>query len=153
MKLRLVKTDKILLLYCPDGSIMEVSEEVLVKFLKHFNAPSSFQGKDGFWKFVAQNMESAPGQTLAYVDDDKKLIILNAKVFRSVFISTDPKYISVSEYAEKHNKGCAIVKRYCLEGRIKGAYKSSMGWVIPEDAPYPKRLAKGTSSTTGPVHI
>ena len=139
MKLRLVKLKKELLLYCSNGSIMAVTDEVLVNLLTKFNAPSSFRGENGIWNLTTTNMEYASGETLCYVDDNKSLVILNPNVFKNIIMSSEPQFLSVSEYSMKHNKGRAMIKRLCSEGRIEGAYKSSMGWVIPENAPYPKR--------------
>lgn len=142
MKLRLVKLKGKLLLYCMNGSITVASREVLVKLLTHFDAPSTFRGQDGIWNATTQDIEAASGQTMAYVNDEKNLVICNAKVFQDIIAEEETKYLSANEYAKKYDKSCAIIKRYCLEGRFDGAYKSSMGWLIPENAPYPKRGSK-----------
>lgn len=92
-------------------------------------------------------MEDADGETLAYIDDSNKLIVLNDKTFAEI-VQKEEKYISASEYAAQHDKGNAIIKRLCLAGKLPGAYKTSSGWLIPENAPYPedgrtKRAKKG----------
>ena len=140
MKLRLVKKSKNMLLYCLNGSVMNATNEVLARLLTSFDKPTSFKGGDGYWDALITNMEDAEGITLAYVDDSKKLIILDTKVF--VPVISEPvknKFISASEYAAKHEKSRASVKNMCAAGRIEGAYKTSSGWLIPENAPYPVR--------------
>lgn len=57
-----------------------------------------------------------------------------------------PKYLSASEYAEKHGVNYQYVRVLCNQGKIKGAKKplKCREWQIPEDAVYPsqKRNAK-----------
>lgn len=148
MKLRLVKTKIGTVILCPNGTILKATKSVLSKLLTEFNKPNSFKGNLGEWDSFNQDMSKYSGVTLAYVDDKGQLIICNNKAFES--ITELNRMISASEYADKHNKSRAIVKRLCLEGRIPGAQKHSTGWLIPENAPYPedKRANNGGHSTT-----
>ena len=49
-------------------------------------------------------------------------------------------YISVSDAAEKWNISVQMVRRYCIQGRIQGAYQEDEVWFIPEDAVKPARI-------------
>lgn len=51
------------------------------------------------------------------------------------------KYISVSEAAEKWRVSDRIVRKYCDQKLIAGAFLVGTTWIIPEDAQYPKGLA------------
>lgn len=137
MKLRLVRRYKAIHLYCSNGTTINPTEADIIKMLTCFKKPNQFKGNDGFWNNEIVDMEKAPGETLAYVDDTNKLIILNESIFDGLLKET-MSYISASEYADLHGKGKAIVKRLCLDGRIPGAQKHSTGWLIPRNAPYPK---------------
>lgn len=137
MKLRLVRRYKAIHIYCPNGTILNPTEDDIIKLLTSFKKPNQFKGNDGFWNNEIADIENAPGETLAYVDDTNKLVILNESVFDGLLKET-MSYVSANEYADMHGKGKAIVKKLCLEGRIQGAQKHSTGWLIPKDAPYPK---------------
>lgn len=137
MKLRLVQHYKVTYIYCSNGTILKPTEQDIIRLLTSFKKPNQFKGNDGFWNGEIADIENAPGETLAYVDDTNKLIILNEKVFDGL-LKESVSYISANEYAEVNGKGKAIVKRLCLEGRIPGAQKLSTGWLIPKDAPYPE---------------
>ena len=48
-------------------------------------------------------------------------------------------YITVSDAAKKWNISDRMVRRYCIQGRIQGAYQEDEVWFIPEDAEKPAR--------------
>ena len=136
MKLRLIEQRKERLLLCPNGSILKVNPDVLSQLLCGFKKAKAFKGNDGYWNTVTPSMEDVYGETLAFVDDSDKLVIISEKLFAP---EKKVKYISATEYAEMHGKSRASIKVMCSNGRIDGAYKTSSGWLIPEDAPYPER--------------
>lgn len=135
MKLRIVIHNREKFILCPNGTKMKVDKKALNKLVVDFKNPTSFKGKDGRWNMLVSDMEDAAGETLAFVDDELILHILNNKLFTSLVSN----YIPTLEYAEKHGKTPDMVKKLCVSGRIEGAYKTSAGWMIPSDAPYPKR--------------
>lgn len=137
MKLRLVQRYKATHIYCSNGTILNPTEEDIIRFLTSFKKPNQFKGNDGFWNNEIADMENAPGETLAYVDDSNKLVILNESIFDGL-LKEKISYISVTEYAELHGKSRPMIKKLCLYGRIPGAQKHSTGWLIPKNAPYPK---------------
>ena len=49
------------------------------------------------------------------------------------------KYISVSEFAERHGISERTARNYCSLGKIEGAYLLGKTWSIPEDAQLPSR--------------
>lgn len=52
------------------------------------------------------------------------------------------KYVSVAEAAEKWQITDRSVRKYCSDGRIKGAVIEGKTWKIPEDAEKPERKEK-----------
>lgn len=136
MKLRLLKQRNKVLLYCPNGTILIPTEDDLSRLLTSFSKPQHFVGNAGRWNTNMAKMEDGTGETLAYVDDTYKLIILNEQTF-SGLVKPAVKYISASEYAILHDKCRATVKNLCVAGKLLGAYKTSSGWLIPENTPYP----------------
>ena len=137
MKIRLVTLKKDTLLYCKNGSILKVTEENLKRLFENFKNTNSFKGNDGFWNSNIADIEHAPGITIAYVDDTNKLVVLDSNIFKGLF-KEEIQYLSATEYANKVGKSRPSIKNMCAAGRIPGAYKTSSGWLIPENAPYPK---------------
>ena len=142
MKLRLIqrKDDRVFL--CQDGSIKNADRVTIVNFFTNFTQTKKFTGNDGFWINTHPYMDEVPGKTLAFVDNTDRLVILTEEILISTM--TCGEYISVSEYAERHRKGRAQIKRLCMEGRLPGSYKTSSGWLIPGDTPYPERKPRTT---------
>lgn len=52
------------------------------------------------------------------------------------------KYISVSEFAQRHGISERTARNYCSLGKIEGAYLVGKTWNIPEDAEIPSRKNK-----------
>lgn len=146
MKLRLVMLDQEPLIYCFNGSKLAVTSETLVRLMRNFKSPNVFKGDAGKWNDTIADMSDCPGITIAVVDDRYRLIIYDGSLFASLM--EDIVYVSASEYAEKHGKCRASIKRMCDAGRIEGAYKTSSGWLIPIDSPYPTRKEREIKSKT-----
>jgi len=138
MKVKLVRRGGKLFIYCSNGSILIPKEADLIRLLTSFKKPNTFKGEDGIWNAVESDINNAPGETLAYIDKTNKLIVVDEKVFESI-IKKEVQYISASEYADLKGKSRPSIKNMCAAGRIAGAYKTSSGWLIPADAPYPER--------------
>ena len=49
------------------------------------------------------------------------------------------KYISVSQFAEKHGISERTARNYCATGKIDGAFLTGKTWNIPAEAIIPKR--------------
>ena len=116
--------------------MLKADKDALNRLLTDFKKAKTFKGSDGYWNTEILSMEEAAGITLAFVDDANKLVILSDKLFAP---EKQIAYISATEYAELHEKSRPSVKNMCAAGRIPGAYKTSSGWLIPKDAPYPER--------------
>ena len=71
------------------------------------------------------------------INDYKNLVIKNSELFRHLIIGKPITYLTINEYAEKHDKARGIIARYCRQGRFEGAINKGTVWLIPEDAPYP----------------
>lgn len=140
MKLRVVKTKKEIKLLCPNGSILKADKSVLTSLLTGFRHPRSFRGTDEYWSNTTGDMNEVRGETLAYIDEKNALVVLNEDLFLSIIAQVE--YVSASEYADMHKKSRASIKRLCADGRISGVYKTSSGWLIPKNAPYPERKSR-----------
>lgn len=135
MKLRVIQETSRVVILCPNGSILKADKDNLNKLLTDFKRAQTFKGAE-YWNTTYAQMDDVPGMTLAFVDDANKLVILSDKLFAP---EKQIVYISATEYAELHEKSRPSVKNMCAAGRIPGAYKTSSGWLIPKDAPYPER--------------
>ncbi len=138
MKLKLLRLNNKMYMYCQNGSIIHVQKEDLKNLLVSFEKPNLFKGNDGYWPKEFASIEEIRGELLAYVDDSNKLIVLNQDTFKCL-VEPNIEYISATEYAQMHGKSRASIKNMCMAGRLEGAYKTSIGWMIPKSAPYPER--------------
>lgn len=57
------------------------------------------------------------------------------------------KYISVSEFAQKHGCSERTVRNYCKLGKIAGAYIVGKTWNIPENSEIPSRRCKSKKAS------
>ena len=145
MKVKLVKRGGKLIIYCANGSILKPNDSDLINLLTSFKKPHIFKGEDGIWNTLTSDINNTPGEMLAYIDDTNKLIVIDDSVFKRI-IRKDTQYISASEYADLKGKSRPSIKNMCAAGRIPGAYKTSSGWLIPADAPYPERKKRETKA-------
>ena len=53
------------------------------------------------------------------------------------------KYETLREWSARHGVTKAWAMKLCHQGRIDGAYKAGLVWVVPVDAPMPNRLTPG----------
>ena len=147
MKGRLIKDKQNeIFLLCPNGVKTPASKSVLESLLYDFKniALIEWTGDETWKSDFTPSMELYPGDTLAFVTDEGLLIVTNpeafsllAEVARTKHTIQIDKYLSITDYAKKHNKSREIIKVYCRDNRIPGARKINDNWMIPEDAPYP----------------
>ena len=136
MKARLlVSQDTLYLLLCT-GQIDIISPFIAREFILRFDDPQHYYGP-GAWDFENLTMESYQGHTIAFVDDEYILHVVDSEKFRDILTQKEPKLLTVPEYAALHGKKTAIIRRFCLDGRIRGAIQKGTRWLIPEDSPYP----------------
>ena len=126
-------------LLCSNGSIVIPNEEnnYLSSLLIDFKLAKDFAGSDGCWKDHTPEISMYPGKTIAYVTNNKELVIVDFEPFKHILESKKPEYLSTEEYGKKFNKSAEIVKVFCRQGRIFGAVKIGSSWFVPKDAPYP----------------
>ncbi len=136
MKARLIKYDSIIQLLLCTGKIKTLSNVEAYNFLLTFDSPNHYEG-DSKWDYEGLTMEKYHGETIAYVNDDNILNVVNAKLFKNIFENKEANFVTVKEYANIHGKQPAIVRRFCQAGRIVGAIQKGKTWLIPENAPYP----------------
>lgn len=58
------------------------------------------------------------------------------------------EYISVIQFAEKHNISERTVRNYCANGKIEGAFLTGKTWNIPAEASLPKRRKEKTKASS-----
>lgn len=132
-------------LLCWDGSLKRLKTRELVDFFTRFRDDRYLSGgEDGRWDETALDLSETGGDMVAYITsaaDRQNLVIVDPSPFLVLFKTTadTPRdYISVNEYAEMYGVSKEVVKVYCREGRIPGAYKAGQRqWLIPKEAPYP----------------
>ena len=49
--------------------------------------------------------------------------------------------ITIAQFAWMNNLSCERVRSFCREGRIAGAQRVGLQWILPEDAVLPPRKA------------
>ena len=156
MKARLIlNKNQRLMLLCEDGTIEKVTDNLLFNFLTRFNREDAFfsNGSQGFWKTeYCPDMTMYPGETVAFIADNKTLIIQDFKPFMPLveYVEDFKEYISVPEFAARNDKSVEMVKVYCREGRIPGAKKVARNWLIPSDAEYPVEKSRQREGRRGP---
>ncbi len=138
MKLRLVKKDGQLVLLCADGTIAIADNALLRELFVCFKSPSSFTGKLGRWDNEGVLIEDVKGTTVAYVNDENELCLIDNPFLALMQNLAADEYITLHEYAEIHQKNDNRIKTLCREERIPGAIKKAGKWFIPKHAPYPK---------------
>lgn len=136
MKARLLQNDGCMELLLCTGVIKMVSISEAKDFILNFDDPSHYDGP-GLWDYEGVSIESYSGNTIATVAADGSLCVIDGETFRQILSYEGPKLLTAPEYAKLHGKKSAIVRRFCLQGRIKGAVQKGGYWLIPEDAPYP----------------
>jgi len=137
MKARLIQdAQENTVILCEDGTIAKATNENCYLFLTSFSKDKVFSdGTEGRWDLETPDMASYCGTTLAYISDNKQLVISDFKPFLR-FTPMD-RYISSTEYAKMHGVSYELIKLFCREGRIPGAMKVARNWLIPQNAPYP----------------
>ena len=117
MKARILKnSSEIHMLLC-NGKIKKVTDNEVRSFFSTYKNPEHYEGPDT-WDYEL-SMEDYAGETIAVVDDDEHLIIYDADYFATI-LEMPMTYLSVADFAKKHGRQPAIVRRLCMNGRIKG---------------------------------
>lgn len=141
-----------LVLLCKDGTICRPTRVMLAQLLSNFKRKDGyFTGGPARWDTEYGDMMLYPGTTVAYISDGMELVIRDIEPFQFLLNGQQnpAKYISVAEFAKKHNKSIEMVKVYCRDGRIPGAIKPARNWMIPENAEYPVDPAFQRTDTKG----
>ena len=136
MKARLLYNQETMQLLSCNGKIKTVSDDEARSFLLNFDSPEYYAG-DSKWDYENLTIESYRGTTIAFVDESLVLHIEDADQFRKLLTYTEPDYLTVPEYAALHGKQTAIIRRFCIQGRLEGAIQKGSKWLIPSVCPYP----------------
>ena len=134
-------------LLCMDGTKKLLKPRELADFFCRFRDDEYLSGgKDGSWMESALDMSETGGDMVAYVTSSagrQNLVVVDPGPFASLFeqdTDDDSKMIPISEYAKMYGVTPEIIKVYCREGRITGAYKAGRQWLVPKGAVYPTNL-------------
>lgn len=140
MKARLIKNNSgAYLLLCSDGTIANADTATLTKFLRNAKYIEQITGDNGRWDVIAPDMFAYEGETIAYINKNHHVIILNFIPFEILFENDDTNnsvydFISVPEYAEFVGKSIEQVKVHLRNGRIPNARKIGRDWVIHKES-------------------
>ena len=137
MKARLIRYYGKLHLLCADGTIADVTDNLLRRLFVGYVGADKLRGKAGCWKDEYDKMEAHPGKSLVWVEDDSTLVIKENVFIPFVASVKEDDYVTAQEYAEHCGRCVARVKTLCQDGRIPGAIKKSGRWFIPRHAPFP----------------
>ena len=135
MKARLIYSDGVYQLLVKNGTITTLAVEEAKMFLLEFDN-EDYYSAPGVWDYEI-SMAGYKGDTIAFVDLMGQLCVANATLYRNVMTEETVCYLTAVEFAKKHGRQPAIVRRLCADGRIKGAILKGRSWLIPENAPYP----------------
>lgn len=146
MKGRLIRKDKQLLYLDNTGKIRKVDNDLLYNLLFGFKNLRLGEEFIGYWNTELPEMTIVEGETLCYITDSNQLVIIEPNAFQQLFMTTEIKvdeFYSVKEYALKHNKSEARIKKMCANGLLR-CKKINNVWFI-EEQPYPidKRVKTG----------
>ena len=154
MKARLIMDQRgKLLLLCEDGTIASATKVVRYNLLTNFKRQDDFfTGTAGRWDREYPDMTVYPGREIAILTDNYSLVINDFQPFESLLNAEiiSPDYLSVADFAKRHDKSQEIIKVYCRKGRIFGAKKIGTRWMIPEDAEYPIEPERQREGVRGP---
>ena len=147
MKARLLEHEGAYHLLLCTGIIKYPTPEEARHFLLHYDDPQFYDG-NSTWDDDTISMSDYSGQTIAIVSDQRVLEVHNPRLYRLLLCPQEVALLTIPEYAKKHGKKPAIVRRFCLAGRIPGTTQKGSRWLIPEDAPYPidGRTLRGSNS-------
>lgn len=158
MKARLIKdpNGELVFLLNEGARINSPSVSVLGILLFNFKCIDDFglnQAKT-VWNQEYPDLNSVPGDNLAYLTDSLQLVIEDITPFLAIYESVKTTVpieavLTVAEYAEMHNKSAEQIKVFCRSGRIWGARKVGRDWLIPKDAPYPTDTRMGICKYSG----
>lgn len=140
MKARLIKRDSMIQLLSCNGTIYNFTLLEAKRFLEYFDKESYYEGNSS-WDYET-SMKDFEGETIAYISDKGFLVVCAPSVYRTI-LRSEPVYLTVAEYAEKHGKKPAIIRRFCNDKRLRGAMRKGSTWLIPEDAEYPEDARVG----------
>lgn len=155
MLARLVEVKNQLQLLLSDGSICKrkmVSLNLILKEFKYIDdfSESTYEENVEYWNIQNNKMEEYVGKTIAYVTNDKELVIKDFTPFLALFDYSDitkniqniaaDKFMSLPEYAEYIGVNQARIKVLCSQNRFPGAVKIGRNWIFlnGKDTPYPE---------------
>lgn len=142
MLARLFKTNEEIILAYEAGDIVSLDESGVKNFFLNADILTKENAaKHQGLKII--DMTKTTGTTIAYVDSDYHLIIIDCEYFRSI-MSKPTEYLTAEEYGALHGKKRSIIMRFCRDRRLRGAIKKGETWLIPKDAPYPKDARYGS---------
>ena len=134
MKTRLYLIGETFFLQKANGELARMTRSAARHFLLNFSDPEYSQIPDA----VEVEAEEQDGDIIAEVVEGGFLLVKNAVLFKGLAENDGVTWVSVNEFADLHAKSPAMVRRHCQNKRIEGAIHTPGGYIIPQDAPYPK---------------
>lgn len=138
MKARLISKKDTLYLLSENGKMCVADEKILGRLFVYWSNIDSFIKGDDRWDDVVDRIEDYQGLTLAYINDDFHLCLIQNPFVSITPNVTEEEYITLQEYADIQGKNSSRIKVLCRENRIPGAIKKAGKWFIPKNAKYPQ---------------
>ena len=140
-KARLYLNNSFYCLVLADGSMRQLEQDEVRKFILSFDEPSHYTSTG------IADAASSEGMLLAEVSTKGQLVLSDPFLLMDLF-QDQGRYISAVEYAKLYGKGRSLIYRFCREGRITGAILRDRRWWIPEGTPYPDLEKRGRKVPT-----
>lgn len=134
MKTRLYQVGESYYIKKPGQELERITRLAARRFILNFLDPEYTQCTEN----LPATEEDYGGELIAAVNDDNCLLVRSASLFKGLLENDGVTWISVKDFADMYAKKPAIVRRHCQNKRIEGALLTPGGYIIPEDAPYPK---------------
>ena len=135
MKTTLYKISETYYLQKQNGELMRIARNSARHFLTNFSDAEYCESSD----LAPAVMKDYDGDIIAELVEGNYLLVKNARLFRELIENSEVTFVSVKQYAQLHGKGAAMIRRYCQNNKIEGAISTPGGYLIPEDAPYPRK--------------
>jgi len=169
---RLIRENNEMYILHNDGSKLKAGNKEIREFLLFFKNYNLFANQESKWTNTVKRLERYPGDivadieirefndqfpsTIFDVENDYKeitetyektiLTIYDSFILSEIANKIDSfEYVTTTEYGKAYNRSGSDIRKYCLLGRIPGAFRINKNlWLVPKNAPYPDDLRSKT---------
>lgn len=123
------------LLLC-NGKIETMSAYDIVEFLKTYSDESHY-AFDEYSTDISEELNNFSENVIISITDNNQITFHSLDFFSTYVLPNKTEYIEAEEYAAIHQRHTEVIRRYCRNGKIEGAYKEENTWFIPKNAKCP----------------